>query len=211
MKVYLVRHGVTNEAEDNRRQFPHSSLSEAGIEQARAAGKRLLKEDVDLIFSSEWARAKQTAEIIGAEVNIPIEVFPGIHEKETNPILHGIKMNDPIHVSHDEQLKEDWGNLDWKFRGEGESIREVTVRAAKFRDDLIKTYLDKSVLVVTHSAYIKSFICSCILGDDYSDLDLLKLWLGMHIRNTGITLLEYNETEGTWVIEYLNDHFHLNP
>jgi len=211
MKVYLVRHGVTNEAENNRRQFPYSSLSKEGAKQARAVALRLLTEDVDVILCSEWIRAKETANIIAAELNKPIEEFAGIHEKEHSAALHGTKIDSSIHQEHDEDLKNHWGDLDWKFRNEGESLREVTQRAALFRDHLLNSHQDQNVLVVSHSGFIRGFISSCILGDNYLDEVMLRLWLGIRVRNTGVSLLEHDNSNGIWSIEYLNDHFHLNP
>jgi broad specificity phosphatase PhoE len=210
MKVFLIRHGVTNEASANKRQFPESPLSEEGIKQARAAAKRLLKEPIEVVLSSHWPRAKETAEIITSEIDKPLEILPGIYEKETNPILHGVSINDPLHLEHDEKLKENFGNLDWKFRDEGESMREVLQRTSKFRDLLIEAYSTKDVAVVSHWGFIRSFITTAILGDEYGDKDALNLLMALRISNTGITLMEYYPESKLWEIRYLNDHFHLS-
>ena len=64
MKVFLVRHAKTadREAAVLKRQTPDSPLGKEGIVQAKLLGKRLQKEAIDVIFSSKWERARQTAE-----------------------------------------------------------------------------------------------------------------------------------------------------
>ncbi len=209
MKVFLVRHGRTKESESNRRQYPYSLLSEKGVLQAKAAAIRLNKESLDMILSSEWIRAKETAEIISTEIGKPFKIISGIQEKEHSPALHGITLDDEIQKEYEKDLKNNWGDLDWKFRGEGESLRDIIQRAGKFIELIVDDYRGKNILVVTHSAFIRGFIVSAILGDKYCDSDCLNLFLGINIANTGISLLEFNETRKSWGIVYLNDHLHL--
>ena len=52
--LYIVRHGDPDYATD--------SLTERGILQAEAVGKRIAASKIDRIFSSPMGRAKQTAE-----------------------------------------------------------------------------------------------------------------------------------------------------
>lgn len=65
-KIWLLRHGDTEWTEEElhtgRREVP---LSEAGREQARAAGGRLARERFDHVLVSPQVRAQQTCELAG--------------------------------------------------------------------------------------------------------------------------------------------------
>ena len=64
MKVYFVRHGQTNSNKESRHQFPETPLSDHGLTQADAVAKRFKHLKVDLIISSPYTRALQTATAI---------------------------------------------------------------------------------------------------------------------------------------------------
>lgn len=210
MKVFLIRHGVTQAAEEKKGQTPDSPLSDQGRAQVRVAAKRLLKEDIDIILASNWKRAHQTADIIGFELKKDVELFEGIHEKERGEWSFNTSYDSEVTKEHDEEVQKNWGDLDWKFRGEGESVREVIKRASKLRDHLAKNHQEQSILIVSHSAFIRSFICSAILGEDVKDLSQIKLWTSLPITNTGITLMQYRiEDWNSWRLVYFNDHLHL--
>ena len=66
MPLYIIRHGDPH--------YPTDSLTERGVLQAEAVGKRLAAAGIDKVFSSPMGRAKQTAEptcrLLGLECNI---------------------------------------------------------------------------------------------------------------------------------------------
>jgi len=69
MRLYLVRHAeaVPGEPDDESR-----ALADEGREQARELGRRLASEGVrpDAIVSSPLLRARETAELLGAELGV---------------------------------------------------------------------------------------------------------------------------------------------
>lgn len=54
---------------------PDTPLTEKGREQARATGQSLKAENITQIISSPFLRARQTAEIIAAELGLPLSVI----------------------------------------------------------------------------------------------------------------------------------------
>ena len=65
--LYLMRHGqVHNPQEILYGRLPGYYLSEAGIEQAHAAGKWLADKAISTIYCSPMERAQQTAQIVAA-------------------------------------------------------------------------------------------------------------------------------------------------
>ena len=212
MRVYLVRHGQSIAHDTGKRQSPDSPLSEKGIAQALSLARKIKKWDVsfDKVFSSDLARAKQTAEIIAKGLNCPVEIFAGIHEKEQNPDLYGLDTNSKLHEENVRAYEKHLKDLDYKFLGKGESVREVVARAMKFKKHLLRMHLDQDVLVVSHGIFIRSFIVSCILGDNYHDSSLAELYTALDIGNTGVSLLEYRRGKGSWRVIYLNNFSYLS-
>ena len=66
MLLYIIRHGDPH--------YPTDSLTERGVLQAEAVGKRLAAAGIDKVFSSPMGRAKQTAaptcRLLGLECTI---------------------------------------------------------------------------------------------------------------------------------------------
>jgi len=212
MNLYFVRHGVTRERENKKSQKPDSPLSKEGERQALLLAKRLKKQNLkfDVVFASPFKRARETAEIISREIGAEFELMDTIHEKASAEYLLGKDPTDKIFVEYLKQLHEFWEDLDWKFRGEGESLRDVTMRAQRFEKHLLKNHLGQDVLAVSHGTFGRCFIASCMLGENFEDNSFSKIFQSMKMDNTGLTLLEYVEEEKKWTVRFLNDHSHLS-
>lgn len=85
MKVILIRHGEARYDEVRIRKYPNQGfdlgkLSDLGVSQAEKVSKdeRLL--DAELIISSPYTRALQTAAIISKNTNIKLTVENDLHE-----------------------------------------------------------------------------------------------------------------------------------
>ena len=81
MKVYLVRHGETPLNAARVLQHPDTPLSERGAAQAERVAQRLAGCGVAAILTSDYARARATAEAIGAATGAPIETEPLLRER----------------------------------------------------------------------------------------------------------------------------------
>ncbi len=209
MNLYLVRHGKTDAKENNRKQAPTSPLSEEGKKQALAVAERLAKEKIDVIISSKWDRAYQTAEAVANKLKLKLETIEGIHEKEHNPDIYGIDLDSILFKKYSEEVEKFENNLDWKFDGKGESIRDLINRAKKFQSYLIKKYKDENVLVVSHGQFIRAFVIFSLLGEDYNDKTFYKMYTSITTSNTGVSLFEYFPERKHWELIYLNDHLHI--
>jgi probable phosphoglycerate mutase len=210
MKVFLVRHGQSDAHSKGRRQAPDSSLSEIGSRQALVLAKKLKFYDIDLILTSKLPRARQTAEIITEILAKPLEIFEGIHEREQHLSLYGASYESKIHNQNVVEIAENMDNLDWKFRGKGESIRQVIKRAIKFKKHLEENHLNQNLLVISHGIFIRCFVAVCILGENYQDDCFVAINRSLCFSNAGVSLLEYNKDQKSWEIKYLNDCSHLN-
>jgi len=148
-KYYILRHG---EALSNVKGFVSSwpekvdnPLTERGFEQAKTAGENLLKENINLIFSSDLSRAKQTAETVGDILKIKPE-----YDERLREIDFGIFSGKPVtdFMGHFKSRNE---RINGKAP-EGESYEDVLKRMEGFLKDMESKYKDKKILVVSHQA-----------------------------------------------------------
>ena len=81
MTVHLVRHGETPFNAARILQHPDTPLSERGVMQAERVARRLAGCGLAAILTSDYARARATAEAIHAATGAPIEVEPLLRER----------------------------------------------------------------------------------------------------------------------------------
>lgn len=81
--LLLVRHGETDWNAQGRLQGQTDRpLSDYGRRQARQLGDQLESEKLEAIYASDLARARETAEIVGERLGLPIELDPDLREKD---------------------------------------------------------------------------------------------------------------------------------
>lgn len=81
-RLLLVRHGETDWNADGRLQGQTDRpLSDFGRQQARRLADELAAEDIEAIYSSDLARARETAEIVGTRLGLPVTFDPDLREK----------------------------------------------------------------------------------------------------------------------------------
>jgi broad specificity phosphatase PhoE len=126
MTVLLARHGETD---DNREPirvqgFRDTPLNDTGRAQARALGRRLAAnaEQIASIVSSDLSRARETADIVGEILGLPVELDPRLREANRGRWEGSLFLD----IARDEpELYERWRQAgpEWRFPG-GESLRE---------------------------------------------------------------------------------------
>ncbi len=81
-ELLLVRHGETDWNAAGRLQgHTDRPLSDYGREQARRLAEELAGEEFDAIYASDLARARETAEIVGVQLQLPVVLDPDLGEK----------------------------------------------------------------------------------------------------------------------------------
>jgi 2,3-bisphosphoglycerate-dependent phosphoglycerate mutase len=81
--LLLVRHGETDWNADGRLQGQTDRpLSDFGRRQARKLAEELADEPLEAIYSSDLARARETAEIVGERLGLPVVLDPELREKD---------------------------------------------------------------------------------------------------------------------------------
>ena len=149
----LVRHGETDWNRDRRIQGSTDiALNDTGRAQARAAAAGLRG---DIIVSSDLSRARETAEIIAAELDLPAPtLYPDLRERAYGD-AEGVDAADFIRRWGDWHTAEVPGAEPWPHLRE----RGLRALAAVVRDARRATApAAASVVVVTHGALIRELI-----------------------------------------------------
>lgn len=142
MKLYVTRHGQTQyNIEVRICGRANVRLTEKGILQAHELAQSMQDTDVDLIISSPLVRAKETADIVGAAIGVPVEVDDRLAERDYG-VIDGTYEGTP-------GFMEQWVQFGYQYP-EGESLLKVVQRVYNFLDDIKQRYADKKVMVISH-------------------------------------------------------------
>ena len=195
MRLIITRHGQTeqNKARVLQGQIP-GELSELGKEQARKVAERLKEEQIDHIFISPLARAKDTAEEISKyHRDKPFELRDELKE------LHmGKFQGKPA----PEGLMEDRWIKGYFSKSGGEEYSDLVERAKIFLNDIIPKFKGKNVLVVAHNG-INQALVTVLLGKDWRYIREMG-----GLKNTSVTIFEFDE-EGNPIRKLFNCAKHL--
>jgi broad specificity phosphatase PhoE len=180
MKIILIRHGETeeNKAGIFQGHLP-GKLSEEGIEQAKKVALRLKDEKIDHIFSSDLARAADTAKEIAKYHDVPIEFIRDIRERHMGEFQGKNKSElgwDP---------KKQVGSLIQPK--EGETLEQLFTRTRKFIHRIISEHMNSTVLLVCHGGVGKVIIAE-ITGKPVSEIRAIK-----NLNNSSVSIFELDE------------------
>src|SRR6185503_4455743 len=84
--IFLIRHGETLGNASRTVQLPDNPLSPRGIAQVERLARRLEREGIGAILSSDYARAAQTAERLAGATGLPIRHDPLLEERNFGDI-----------------------------------------------------------------------------------------------------------------------------
>lgn len=154
VKLLFVRHG---QAESNAKGVCSGdqgkadySLTANGRRQLEKTVKEIKNEKVDLIFSSDFLRTKQSAEFFAKKIKKGI-----IYDKRLRDIAVGSFEGKTIVLSREWRS----GQPDYfeaVFPGGGESLKMVGERMVNFLDEIGSKYQGKTILIVSHQDPIKT-------------------------------------------------------
>jgi broad specificity phosphatase PhoE len=146
-QYYLLRHG---EARSNKirifSSYPekfHNPLTNYGKNQIEKLAQKFKKEKIDLIFSSDLLRTKQTAEIVAKQLKLKINF-----DRRLREINFGAFNNQAEDgwVCFFENEKEKYT----KRPKNGENFRDVRKRSLEFLKFINGKYKNKKILIVSH-------------------------------------------------------------
>jgi len=136
--LLLVRHGETDwNAEGRLQGHTDTPLNDYGRRQAAALAEQLAGDGIAAIYASDLSRARETAEIVGGRIGLPVSVVPDLREKN-------------------------WGSWEGLTPTErdaveyvGESTMEHRARTVRALAAIAGRHPGERVLVVTHGGSVR--------------------------------------------------------
>jgi broad specificity phosphatase PhoE len=212
MHVYLVRHGQTNHNVAATHQGRDATLTELGRQQARYVANSLKLFPIELILSSPFDRAKESAEIINKSLKKEVVFTEELREIMFPSALHGMHYDHPTSLEVRALMKKNANDPDWHHSDE-ENFYDACKRAQK----LIKSfeaYGKEHILAVTHGGFLWTLMGIMLYGDKLTPELYWPIQEFLTITNTGISIIEKSEPEGwqreaKWRLNTWNDYAHL--
>lgn len=203
--VYLVRHG---ESEDNIApvfQSVTSPLTELGLEQAKSLAQRISKLPFDALIASPTKRTAQTAAMI-AELTSKHIVYSDLFIESKKPAFVDGKPYTDLQADGLWRRWEESLYLPDLRVEDGENFTELITRADKSLD-FLKQHDRESLVVVTHSHFLRTILARILLQNTLTEASLGQFHKNSTTENTGITVVQLYK--GQWQFWIYNDHSHL--
>lgn len=192
--IYLVKHadelqenGIKNINDTTQLMNEKYILSVKGEQQSRELSEKPELDNIDVLWSSSYARAKATAKYIAYRNNIEINIDSSLNERRLGNLEDLSKWMKNKTVGVVQAYLQD---QKWKAR-EGESCEEATKRATLFLQKILKENKGKRIVLVSHGALI-SFLLT-----NWCDLDeKMKLVFNnkvIEIKEPSVTKLTFDE------------------
>lgn len=200
--IYLIRHaktveeeGIRNTSEDFQMISEMEILSIQGEEEAKKLSENIELQKIDVIWSSNYARAKATAKYIAHKNNLQYNLDKRLCERKLGnredlaKFMDNKKTRDPS--------REQLAFPEFKTR-DGESANDTNKRMYKFINEILEKYNGKRIAIVSHGGAIKFYLLSyCKVNEElnleYKGKQLFltsPCLLKMTFRNSELVKLE---------------------
>ena len=191
--IYLVKHadelkenGIKNTNDTTQLMNEKYILSVKGEEQSRKLSENPELNNIDILWSSSYARAKATAKYIAYRNNIEINIDASLNERKLGNLEDLSKWMENKTIGVVQAYLQD---KKWKAR-EGESCEEATKRVTVFLEKILEENIGKRIVLVSHGAIISFLLTNwCELNEE------LKLTFNskvIEIKEPSITKLTFD-------------------
>lgn len=191
-RLFLIRHGETEGNALRILQHPDIPLSPRGITQAERLARRLAREGIARIVSSDYARAMTTAEHVQRATGAPLAIEPLLRERNFGD-LRGRRYAelafDPFALEYAPPNGETWS-----------AFHERVDRAWARVQELMASTTGGSLAVVTHGLVCRSLAARHLRLDDGEVVP--ERW-----ENTSLTVVD---CPAPWRVRLLNCVAHLD-
>ena len=204
MILYIIRHGDPDYATD--------SLTERGVLQAEAVGKRMFDSKINQIYSSPMGRARETAAPACRLLGLPCQIEPWAHEVEEDrltPFPDGELKS--VSVVQNTYYREN-GAIDIPydrcFEAPGFSTSRMD-KATKIIEDGGRDFLERLGYKEENGVYKilrpnedkVALFCHTVMGRAWLSrllhIPIHMMWANFQMTHTGVTVLEFkNNSNG---------------
>ena len=153
-RILAIRHGETTWNQDKRLQgHLDIPLNERGHWQARRAAEALRGEPIAAVYSSDLARAHQTASAIAAVLGLGVQAHSGLRERHFGD-FQGRTWTE-LEVDEPEATLA-WRSRvpDFAPRGGGETLLQLRERIAATLDEIAARHHGEQIVVVAHGGVL---------------------------------------------------------
>lgn len=219
MHLYLIRHAESeNNARAEHERVEDPSITSRGVRQAEQLAEWLASFEFDLLLTSPFRRALETAKPIAAKSRRAVHVWCDLYERggcyrgwneENIEGAAGLGREAILEVLPGAVLEESIASAGWWGELPRESDEQTVVRAAAVRRKLEQQFGGRPhrVAAVIHAEF-QRLLMSELLGDS---VDLSHLG---PICNAGVTHLTYQADKerglGQWRLQWFNAVTHLS-
>jgi broad specificity phosphatase PhoE len=203
--VLLIRH-AQSKGNAERRFGGHTAtpLSARGLKQAEATARTLKSESLTAIYSSDLARAIETASPLSKMTGLPINGSVAFRERSVG-VMEGLTFEEAAQQHPDQYaalLRRDFEQV---LTG-GESYRQLLDRAREKLDEIIAQNRGGKIAVFSHTGTICILVLHLMGALDSPELK--PVWIAS--GNCGITRFELRD-DGFVRVLTVNDTSHLQP
>ena len=196
----LLRHGQTPMSVQKRYAgLADVPLTEVGVQQAAAAGKRLASAGLTAIVTSPLVRAMRTAEEVAAATGAPVKVDEGFRETDFGA-WDGLTFA---------EVRERWPAELTAWLADpavappgGESFAAVSTRVEGALRRVLAGYQGQTVLIVSHVTPIKTLVAAALLAPP-------PALYRMHLDVAALCRVDWY-ADGPAVLRSFNDTGHLS-
>jgi broad specificity phosphatase PhoE len=151
--ILLVRHGETDWNLERRVQgHTDRPLNATGRAQAEALADELADERLDAVYSSDLARAYETARLVAARHGLPVVLVPELREKDFGT-WEGLT---------DEEIRLRFPDAaPGRVWGDAETYEAMSARVLGALQRIASEHPDGRVLVVAHGGPVRSVLIHC--------------------------------------------------
>ncbi|TSC69328.1 MAG: putative phosphoglycerate mutase [Parcubacteria group bacterium Gr01-1014_56] len=208
-KVYFVRHGITEGNEKDAYQLPTMPLSESGRAQANFLAKRFETIPLDIIISSDMARAAETAKIVSDGTGHVLVLEPLFHEILRPSVVRGKIRTLPEVLEVMNIVHTYWSEKEKKHSDE-ENFFDLKERATKALE-YIKSRQEENILVVTHGHFLRMLLAVMLFEELLNPELFAAIEKFFYPSNAGITMCEYDNPyhKNKWRLFTWSDYAHL--
>lgn len=207
MHLYMIRHGQSfvnlDDWDDGNLD---EGLTELGQRQAAAVARWLVTEipQVDVLYSSDIRRAKETAGQVAAAYNLEINFDNRLREIGNNRLDHTPWPNDELPNYGDYWSSERPFSPVTPLTPDGETFMHFRVRVGLAIEEMVANHRDKVVVAVCHGGVVEAA---------FDHIFNIGPWRRCEVwnRNTGVTYFEYvaHPLRETWRLHYHNAVIHF--
>jgi broad specificity phosphatase PhoE len=161
--LLLARHGETDWNRQLRFQgHADPPLNDRGRVQARALARALADEPLHAIYASDLRRARETAEIVAAETDLPVVAEPELREVDVGS-WSGL-------TREEIEIRFPAGFARWRsgeVGHDGETRDELTTRVRSAVERIVRRHPHGRVLVVSHGGPLRVILR--MVGSTHAD------------------------------------------